>query len=42
MEIFKRMCFDEKDENIRKIILKEIKEAEELINVRDELGRTNN
>lgn len=36
------MYCDEKDENIRKIILKEIKEIEELINVRDELRRTNN
>ena len=31
LEILKRMYCDEKDENIRKIILKEIKEIEELI-----------
>lgn len=42
LEILKRMYCDEKDENIRKIILKEIKEIEELINVGDELRRTNN
>ncbi len=42
LEILRRMYCDEKDENIRRIILKEIKETEELINVRDELERANN
>lgn len=42
LEILKRMYCDEKDENIRRIILKEIRETEELINVRDELERANN
>lgn len=42
IEVLKRIYFEETDENIRKIILNEIKEAEELINVRDELEGKNN
>ena len=42
LEILKKMYSLEKDEEVRKIILDEIKEREELINVRDELERKNN
>lgn len=42
LEILKKMYSLEKDEEVRKIILDEIKETEELINVRDELERKNN
>lgn len=42
IEILKKMYALEKDENVRKIILHEIREIEELINVRGELERKGN